>query len=331
MLQSLLEVCQLTGDQKYFDYVKQNMDHFILPDGTIKGYSLEEYNIDHINAGKGLFPLYRATGDERYKKAADLLRSQLRTHPRTAEGGFWHKKIYTQQMWLDGIYMGSPFLAEYGTTFNEPAALDDVVHQITLIDSHTRDPKTNLLYHGWDSVKAQGWADPKTGASPNFWGRSIGWYLMALVDVLDVLDHPRRDEIMTLVKKTVDGVLSVQDADSGVWYQVMDQGSRPGNYLEASASCMFTYSILKAVRKGYLSTQYLERARKAYQGILKQFIVVDDQGLVDLTRICYVAGLGGDPYRDASFECYINEKIVTNDFKGIGPFILASVENECLP
>lgn len=326
-LMAVLGVWRKTGENKYFDYVKSNLDYYIQSDGSIHSYKMDEHNIDLINPGKLLFPLYRITGDERYKKAAFLLREQMRTHPRTAEGGFWHKKVYTQQMWLDGIYMACPFLAQFAVEFDDPSAMDEVIHQITLIDSHTRDPRTNLSYHGWDSVKAQQWADPETGRSPNFWGRALGWYTMALVDVLDFLPQP--DPILPLLQKTAAAVVSVQDAKSGVWYQVLDQGDRPGNYLESSASCMFTYALAKGIRKGYLAAdQYGPVIRKAYAGIIEQFVTVDDQDLVNLNQMCYVAGLGGDPYRDGSFENYISEQVVSNDFKGVGPFILASLEME---
>jgi unsaturated rhamnogalacturonyl hydrolase len=326
-LKGILDVWRETGDDRYFDYVRTSVDHFVQPDGTIRTYPVEQYNVDFINPGKNLFPLYELTGDDRYAKAAGRLRDQMRVHPRTYSGGFWHKLIYPNQMWLDGIYMASPFLAGYAAMFDEPALFDDVVHQITLAESHTRDPKTGLLYHGWDESKLQKWADPETGCSPHFWGRAIGWFSMALPDVLDVLpaDHPRRGEVLDILNRLVEAIADVQDPESGVWYQVIDLPERKGNYLEASASCMFTYTIAKSVRCGYISREWAAVAQRAYPGILEQFISVDDAGLVSLNRICEVAGLGGDPYRDASFECYINERIVSNDFKGVGPFILASV------
>ncbi len=328
-LKAILEVWGKTGDGRYFEYVKTNLDRYVQPDGSIHSYQMDEYNIDLINPGRLLFPLYEITRDKRYQKAALLLREQMRNHPRTVEGGFWHKKVYPHQMWLDGIYMACPFLAEFAVAFDDPASFDEVVHQITLIDCHTRDPRTGLSYHGWDSGKVQRWANAETGCSPNFWGRALGWYTMALVDVLDVLDHPQRDQIISMLQKTAAAILSVQDAGSGVWFQVLDQSNRPGNYLKSSASCMFVYALAKAVRRGYLTgDRYSSAIGKAYTGILKQFVTVDEQDLVNLNQMCYVAGLGGDPYRDASFENYINEKIVSNDFKGVGPFILASIEME---
>ncbi len=258
------------------------------------------------------------------------MRQQLAGQPRTSEGGFWHKKIYPHQMWLDGIYMASPFYAAFGQTFGEPAAFDDVARQIILMEKHTRDPQTGLLYHGWDESKQQRWANPQTGCSPNFWGRAMGWYAMAIVDVLDYFpaEHPRRADILAILARLSRAIVEVQDAATGLWYQVLDQGQRAGNYREASASCMFVYALAKAVRQGYLGQTYLDVARHGYQGILDHLIRLDEQGLVNLEKTCGVGGLGGTPYRDGSFAYYIGEKIVTNDYKGVGPFILASMEME---
>ena len=329
-LLALKQVWQKTGKQEVLDYVKRNIDEFVRPDGSIRTYRLEEYNLDQINEGKLLFFLHETTGDERYKKAAFLLREQLRTHPRTSQGGFWHKQIYPHQMWLDGIYMASPFYAEFARRFGEPEGLDDVARQITIIEEHTRDAQTRLLYHAWDESRSQRWADPTTGCSPNFWGRAMGWVAMALPDVLDHMpeDHPQRGRLIDILRKTVDALARVQDPASGVWYQVLDQGDRPGNYLESSASCMVVYAIAKGVRNRYLGDEYLAVAKNGYEGILANFVTVDQQGLVNLDGICAVAGLGGTPYRDGSYEYYVSEKVIANEYKGVGPFIMASVEIE---
>ncbi|MBD3290940.1 glycosyl hydrolase family 88 [candidate division KSB1 bacterium] len=332
VLKAIQEVWKTTGEDKYFDYVKEYYDQFVQEDGSIMLYKWTNYNIDRINPGKPLFALYEKTGEEKFKKAIYLLREQMKTHPRVSAGGFWHKKIYPHQMWLDGIYMASPFLAQFAKTFNEPALFDDVANQILLIEKHTRDEKTGLLYHGWDESREQRWADPETGCSPNFWGRAMGWYAMALVDVLDFFpeDHPSRQDIIGVLQRLADAITRVQDKETGLWYQVLDQGDRTGNYLEASVSCMFTYSLLKATRKGYIDSKFRDIARNAYQGILHEFIGVDDAGLVNLHQVCAVAGLGGDPYRDGSYEYYISTEIKSNDPKGVGPFILASLEMETL-
>jgi len=330
LLLAIERVWRTTGEVRFWNHVKDRVDLFIDPHGTIRTYTLEEYNLDQINPGRALFPLYQATGDERYQRAIVRLRRQLDSHPRTRSGGFWHKQIYPYQMWLDGIYMAAPFYAEFARTFDEPAAFDDIAHQITLIEQHTRDTNTGLLYHAWDESKQQRWADPETGCSPQFWGRAMGWYVMAIVDVLDFFpeDHPRRPEIIAIFGRLAEALATVQDETTGLWYQVLDQGKREGNYLEASASCMFTYAIAKAVRKRYLPADWLAVTRKGYSGIVRDFITVDRQGLVTLEQVCAVAGLGGNPYRDGSFTYYVNEKTAANDYKGVGPFILASLELE---
>lgn len=323
---ALEQVWKKTGEEKYYNYIKAYADEMIGEDGTIKGYKPDEYNIDKVNSGKFLFAVYERTKDAKYEKAIRHLRDQMRTHPRTSDGGFWHKKIYPHQMWLDGLYMGSPFLAQYAKVFNEPATFDDVAMQITLVDKHTYDEKSGLFYHAWDESKAQRWADKETGRSPHFWGRAMGWYAMALVDVLDFLpaDHPKRKDIVAIAEKMAKGLVKYQDAEAGVWYQVVDQGKREGNYLESSASSMFAYFLFKAIDKGYIGKQYLPNAHKAYDGILKQFIKVTD-GQVSITNVCSVAGLGGNPYRDGSYEYYIGEPRRDNDPKAVGPFIMLAL------
>ncbi|UCE08894.1 MAG: glycoside hydrolase family 88 protein [bacterium] len=332
VLKAAMHLWMTTGVEKYFQYVKAYYDQFVQEEGTIMLYKLEEYNIDRINPGKPLFRLYQETGDEKFKQAIFLLRRQMKTHPRTSEGGFWHKKIYPHQMWLDGLYMGSPFLVEFAKTFNEPSLFDDVAMQIILMEKHARDETTGLLYHGWDESRQQRWANPETGLSQHFWGRGMGWYAMALVDVLDFLptNHPKRQDIIAILQRLSTAIAKFQDAETGLWYQVLDQGGREGNYLESSASSMFVYTLVKAVKKGYIDSKFLSVAQKGYDGILKHFIEVDEEGLVNINWACAGAGLGGNPYRDGSYEYYINEKIRSNDPKAVGPFILASLEFESL-
>lgn len=325
VLKAIEQVWQATREERYWRLVKDTVDLLVGSDGIILIYKLQEYNLDQINPGKLLFSLYRVTGDERYKHAIVYLRKQLDGQPRTNSGGFWHKQMYPYQMWLGGIYMVAPFYAEYAQTFDEQAAFDDVAHQIILIEKHTSDPETGLLYHAWNESKQQRWANPETGQAPHFWSRA-----MAIVDVLDYFpqNHPQRDHIIAIFRRMSDAVARVQDKATSLWYQVLDQGQREGNYLEASASCMFVYAIAKGANKGYLPEQFVEIARNGYQGIVQEFVTVDQQGLVTLERICVVAGLGGNPYRDGSFEYYVNERVVANDYKGLGPFILASLELE---
>lgn len=332
VLRGIEQVWRTTGQDKYLSYIQSNIDRFVQPDGTIRGYTLAEYNVDRLNTGKALLPLFETTGDAKYKLALELLRSQLDTHPRTKSGGFWHKKIYPYQMWLDGIYMADAFYAQYECAFPRPSAtaFDDIAHQIILIEQHTRDPKTDLLYHAWDESRQQRWADPETGCSPHFWGRAMGWFAMANVDVLDYfpIDHPQRQTLLMIFERTIAALLQVQDKTTGLWSQVLDQGQRSGNYHEASASSMFVYAIAKGVRKEYLPPKYFEAARKGYLGIQDNLISVDSHGFIYLNQICAVAGLGGNPYRDGSYDYYVGERIATNDPKGVGAFILASVEME---
>ena len=316
-----------TGDRRYFDTIKKGVDTFVNPDGTIKTYSVEEYNIDQVRMGSAVMMLYRVTGEAKYKKAVDLIRSQLRNHPRTNEGGFWHKKIYPNQMWLDGLYMGEPFYAEYSLTFGENN-WDDISNQFIWMEKHVRDDKTGLLYHAWDESKKMPWADKATGRAPMFWGRAVGWYVMAIVDVLDYLpkDHAKRGELIAILNRTMTALKKVQDK-SGTWWLILDMPGREKNYLEASASCMFTYAMAKGVRMGYLPASYSRTANAAWAGIQKEFIETKDGG-INLLKTIGGAGLGGNPYRDGTYNYYTGERIVTNDPKGIGAFLLASVEVE---
>lgn len=332
MLKGIEGIWNITGDVKWFNYIQKMIDYYVREDGTIYDYRPDEYNIDHINNGKQLLLLYRVLGKEKYKKAVDLLRSQLKTHPRTNEGGFWHKKIYPYQMWLDGLYMGQPFYAEYAKIFHEDTAFNDIANQFVWMEKHARDRKTGLLYHGWDESKQQKWANKETGLSPHFWGRALGWYGMAMVDALDHFPakHAGRDSIIAILNRFAKAVTKVQDAKSGVWYDIVDMPNTPKNYKEASASCMITYTLAKAVRLGYIPATYLVNVRKGYAGIIKEFIK-NENGQVNLHGTVSVSGLGGNPYRDGSFEYYMSEKVVVNDPKGVGAFIKCSVEMEMIP
>ena len=333
LFKGVYDLWRLTGNERYWQALVAYVDLFVGESGEIRTYRQDEYNIDNINAGKAVFSLYQETEELRYRSALDSLREQLRHHPRTNEGGFWHKKIYPYQMWLDGIYMGSVFYAEYAAVFDEPEAFDDVAFQFLTIEKHTQDPKTGLLYHAWDESRQMAWADPVTGCSPHFWSRAIGWYVMAIVDVLEVFpsEHPACTEFVKILERTLTAVSNYQDKATGLWWQILDQGDRPGNYLEASGTSMFIYAIAKGVRKGYLDKKWLSVADQAFDGLLTHLVTIDDKGLVDLNGICSTAGLGGNPYRDGSFEYYVNEPIITNDLHGVGAFLNAAVQYElCL-
>ncbi len=328
ILKAFESAWKLTENETYFNYIKLQMDRFIDENGNISNYDPYELNLDHINPGKILLFLSLHTKDNRYIKAASILRNQINRQPRNLKGGFWHKRIYPHQMWLDGIYMSSPFYAQYASIMNTPEAFDDIANQVILLNEHTRDLKTGLLYHAWDESKGMKWSNDVTGCSPHFWGRAMGWYAMALVDILDFFpeNHTMRSNLISILQKLAEAVVSVQDPNTGVWYQVLDKGDKPGNYLESSASCMFTYTLSKGILMGYLDKKYVTYATKAFNGILEHFVEITSDGFVDLKNVCSVAGLGGNPYRDGSFEYYISEPVAANDYKGYGPLILATAE-----
>ncbi|HRZ97709.1 MAG TPA: glycoside hydrolase family 88 protein, partial [Paludibacter sp.] len=313
----------------YFDYVKNWADTLIAQDGKIYEYHVETYNIDYINSGKVLFDVYKQTGDSKYKKAMDNLINQMKNHPLTLEGGYWHKLIYQHQIWLDGIYMGSPFLAQYGKEFNQPEWIEEAIHQITLCHSKCYNPETGLYYHAWDESKKQLWANKQTGLSPNFWGRSIGWYFMAVVDALDFIpeNHPRRTELIAIVQNLTIAMGKYQ-SKNGLWFQVVDKPEGKGNYEEASVTSMCMYSIAKAINKGYVDKKYRIISEKAHKGIVNNLLIVSKNGTLTLTKCCAVAGLGGNPYRNGSYEYYIGERIRDNDAKATGPFIMGCIELE---
>ena len=328
VLNAIWQVGEHTGDPRYARYVRENMDAFVQPDGTIQTYRTEDFSLDQVAQGRLLVPLWERTHDNRYRRAADVLRDQLRRQPRTAEGGFWHKQIYPRQMWLDGLFMAEPFYVRYAAAFHEPAAYDDVTRQFLLLARHTRDPRTGLLYHAWDEAHAQKWADPLHGTSASLWGRAMGWYSMGLVDVLDVLPATHRDrpELLRLLREFAEGITRVQDPVTGMWYQVVDQPNRAGNYLESSSSAMFVYVLAKGVNRGWLDARYLPVARRGFDGLVRNEVTVDSAGMVSIHHMCKTAGLGRPDERDGSYEYYLREPVVSDDYKGIGPFIMAALE-----
>lgn len=334
VVKAMLEEWKHTGKQVYYSYARIYADSLIDREGRIKTMKFASFNIDNINAGKILFDFYKQTGDQRYKTAMDTLMKQLEEQPRTSEGGFWHKLRYPHQMWLDGIFMASPYLVEYGKTFNQPSCYNDAIRQILLIARKTYDPRTGLYYHGWDESRTQKWASPKTGCSANFWSRSIGWYSAAIVDVLDYLPQniTGRDSILQIIRSLAPALIRYQDPKTGTWYQVTDQGTRKGNYPESSASALFVYTLAKAIRKGYISDTYKKSVDKAFEGLISTFIKKEKDGTYTITNCCAVAGLGGNykKERDGSFEYYIGEPVINNDPKSVGAFILAAIEYERL-
>lgn len=331
MILALLEIYQTTGEEKYYEFANAFIDHRVREDGSISGYSVDEYNLDNVNAGKTLFALYDINGKEKYRRAIDLIYSQVQTQPRTAEGNFWHKKIYPNQVWLDGMYMAQPFYMEYETRFNGKKNYEDIFGQFHNVIEHMRDPETGLYYHGYDASRTVFWCDKETGLSQNFWLRALGWYSMALLDTLDKCEVCRECEkeyeyLKQAFVDLTDSMLKLQD-ESGLWYQLPALGGKEPNYLETSGSAIMAYSLLKGVRLGFLPENYRVYGLKAFRGICNAYLK-EKNGQLSLGGICLVAGLGpaDNPRRDGSFAYYVSEPVVEDDAKGVGPLLLAYTE-----
>ncbi len=331
MILALLEIYQTTGEEKYYEFANAFIDHRVREDGSISGYSVDEYNLDNVNAGKTLFALYDINGKEKYRRAIDLIYSQVQTQPRTAEGNFWHKKIYPNQVWLDGMYMAQPFYMEYETRFNGKKNYEDIFGQFHNVIEHMRDPETGLYYHGYDASRTVFWCDKETGLSQNFWLRALGWYSMALLDTLDKCEVCRECEkeyeyLKQAFVDLTDSMLKLQD-ESGLWYQLPALGGKEPNYLETSGSAIMAYSLLKGVRLGFLPENYRVYGLKAFRGICNAYLK-EKNGQLSLGGICLVAGLGpaDNPRRDGSFAYYMSEPVVEDDAKGVGPLLLAYTE-----
>ena len=323
----IMNMYNVTGEEKYYDFVFRNVEKWIDESGKIKNYEISEYNIDNLNSGKVLFPIYEKTKETKYEKAIKELYEQVKTHPRTEERNFWHKNIYPNQVWLDGLYMALPFYLEYENIFDNKQNYDDIYTQILNVVKLMKDQKTGLYYHGYDESKKERWADKETGLSQNFWSRAMGWYVMALVDVLDITDdkYENKEKLKEVFKNTIDALLNFQDKQNGMWYQVIDKGENPKNYTETSGTLMMAYSILKGCRLGILDNEYRKYGEKAFNGTVEKYLEKED-GKLHLKGICGVAGLGNTPYRDGSEEYYYSEKLIENDAKGTGPFLMAYSE-----
>ena len=328
VLTGIQKLWEATHEEKYLLYIKKIIDHFINEDGSIRTYNLEEYNFDNIPAGRQLLFLHQVYKEEKYIKAADLLRKQLAWQPRNKVGGFWHKLKYPYQMWLDGMYMAAPFYANHSAINKQTKDFDDIINQFVWMEKYSRDSATGLLSHGWDESHLQQWADSKTGKSPEFWNRAMGWYLMGLVDVLDYIprDHPRRGELLQILNRLVTAILRFQDKPTGVWWQITNKANQEGNYLESSGTAMFVYGMAKSINKGYISQTYKPDVMKAYNGMIKEFVVKDSIGNVHYINAVSGAGLGGNPYRSGSYLYYVSEPKRDDDLKAIGPFIQACIE-----
>ena len=320
----------LDASDESLEYVDSWYDAIIREDGSVgANYKLSNYSLDHVCPARTLFKLYEATGSEKYRAAMDSIYRQIKLQPRTEAGAFWHKKIYPYQVWLDGLYMGEPFYAEYSAKYLNDSEIstnfDDIALQFRVAYDKCYDPATGLLRHAWDESRSMFWANPETGQSDHAWGRALGWYMMALVDVLDWVpeNHPAGTELKNILCTLLDKLQEYDDPATGMWYQVLDCPGREGNYIESTCSAMFTYAYLKAADKGY-APQYKQYARKLYRKLVKTFIREEKDGAITLTECCAVAGLGGKENRRGDYEYYINEKKCENDPKGVGPFIWAS-------
>jgi unsaturated rhamnogalacturonyl hydrolase len=316
-------------DVKYSKYMENWVNHFVKPDGSVTDYRLKEYNLDRIFPGRNVLTVYKRNPDSKYKIALDNFIEQLKSHPKTNSGGYWHKNIYPWQMWLDGIFMASTYMAQYAKEFNVPGWFDVATAQTKMIYEKTLDTQTGLLMHAWDESRTQKWCDPATGQSHYPWSRAMGWYILAIEDILEYLpeNHPDRAALIAILQKTCDALLKVRDPKTSLWFQVLNNGGREGNYLEGSGSAMYTYAFARGAHKGYLDKKYLAIANSAFDGIIKELITVDEKGFVTMHNICGGCGLGGTPvYRDGTYEYYVNEKRIDNDTKGVAPFIMAALE-----
>ncbi len=329
MMTSLYSIYKLTGNKKYLDFIDGFVDYYVFADGSIRGYDLETYNLDNINEGRILFDLYRETGKEKYRKAADLLYKQICNQPRTGTGNFWHKLIYPNQVWLDGLYMAQVFYTRYETEFNGCKNYSDIVGQFRSVYENMYDKAKKLYYHGWDWSKKAFWADKATGLSKSFWLRSVGWYTVGLADVIGYFEgHEQlRSVLVEIFRNTIEGLEQYIDKDKHMFWQVVDQGSRSGNYLETSGSAMIAYAMMKGARLGIIDKRFAKVGEEVFNGICREYLTETD-GKLNLGGICLMAGLGPESNRrrDGSFEYYISEPVVENDAKGTGPFVMAYTE-----
>lgn len=328
MISAVLSLYEMTREKRYLDFADSFIGWFVNEDGSIKRYDLEEYNLDNINAGKALFPLYDLTGSVKYRRAMDTVYKQVKASPRTREGNFWHKKIYPNQVWLDGLYMAQPFYVEYERRYCDKAGCIDSFRQFQNVRRRMRDEKTGLYYHGYDESRAMYWASPETGCSPNFWLRALGWFTAALVDTAEKMDEQLYYEYRSLQEQLFELVKALlpYQHQSGMFYQVIDKPEEKGNYLETSGTALISYAIMKAARLGFIPKSYAAYGEKAFWGTVERYLSCGESGEISLGGICLVAGLGGKQRRDGSLGYYFSEPVVKNEAKGVAPLLMAYTE-----
>ena len=326
MMTALLNMAQITGEKRYFDFAESFIDSFILEDGSIRTFRTEEHMLDDINEGRVLFELYDTTGKEKYRRAADFLRKALDSQPRTEEGSWWHKQIYPNQVWLDGIYMAQPFAALYEKHFGG-GDYSDILKQVSVVRERMRDRKTGLYYHGYDASRKAFWADPETGLSRSFWLRAIGWFFAALADLCEIIPESETGLLRETLSDLARDILPFADEETGMYYQVVDRPDAEGNYLETSGSSMAAYAMLKGARLGILPPATGDQGQKTFEGIVRTNLSFSD-GNLNLNNICLVAGLGpeNNRRRDGSVAYYLSEPIVRNEAKGIAPLLMCYTE-----
>lgn len=328
ILKSYMDSYEQTGNEKYFNFVKSFIDRLYDENGNIPAIDVTYYSIDQVRMASVLLALYKRERDPKYKRVLDVIYAQLKTYPRTKSGNFWHKTNYPNQIWLDGLFMGQPFYVQYIKEFEKKKDYSDTLNQFNNVRKLIYSEEKHLYYHAYDESREIFWCDKVTGCSPNAWGRAVGWLVMALVDVLELLQGEQVDAegLKILLKETIDGMLPYQH-NSGMWYQVVDKVDEPGNYLESSGTLMLSYAILKGVRLCYLPKEYTTYGKNAFKGTVKEYIK-EVNGEVLLGGICKSAGLGKHPdtgvIRDGSFEYYTKgEQIVSNNGHGVAPLLMA--------
>lgn len=330
MMTSLYTIYKLKGEKRYLDFIDNFIDYYVYEDGNVRGYELETYNVDNLNEGRVLFDLYAETGKDKYLKAIELLHRQVLGQPRTEYGNFWHKKIYPDQVWLDGLYMAQVFYTRYETQFNGGKNLEDIVKQFENVYAHMYDKRKKLYYHGWDCTKKAFWSDRETGLSKNFWLRAVGWYTVGLADAIGYFPDGAenlKERLNRIFGSTLEGLEQYVDADKDMFWQVVDCGGREGNYLETSGSAMIAYAMMKGARLGLVDKRFAATGRRIFEGICREYLSERD-GKLNLGGICLMAGLGPESNRrrDGTYEYYISEPVVENDAKGTGPFVMAYTE-----